>query len=314
MRGPSSRTPRGTSPASCRHGAVPGRVPQAPVSGPAGEGDLADETGLDPARTAGTPRRYWGGERASVALQRFQLPHQAGEHRPGDSGADVPRVDEPAAMVNPQHQRSDGVRPPALAGIPPADDDLPVPDVLDLDPVPAPARMVPGGQRLADHPSRPCVRLAASTPSASSRNYGGVRTGSVSRTRSPSRARRSVWGSSSSDSSPWCSRSNGYSCTGASSMSRADLPLEQHVEVPVRRTLEGKLQLTGGEHGLEGRPGPSRRGPSRCRPLSPEWSGCRSRNRRRREARSRPGPPRSPCSCARYMRSAHYPSRTTKSG
>src|SRR6202011_5023649 len=40
----------------------------------------------------------------------------------------------------------------SLAGCPAADDDLLVPGVLDLDPVPAGAGVVAGGQRLADDP------------------------------------------------------------------------------------------------------------------------------------------------------------------
>jgi ATP-dependent DNA ligase len=50
----------------------------------------------------------------------------------------------------------------ALTGLPPADDDILVPDVPDRDPVPAPARVVTGGQRLASHPSKPCANTVGS--------------------------------------------------------------------------------------------------------------------------------------------------------
>ena len=67
-------------------------------------------------------------------------------------GADVPRVPQPVIVIDTQQQGADRVSAAALALVPPADDDLLVPDVLDLDPVPATARMVAGGQRLARPP------------------------------------------------------------------------------------------------------------------------------------------------------------------
>ena len=119
------------------------------------------------------PRAYRGGTgvpKGRLAVQRDKLPLQAGQHRPGEPGADVPGIAQPAVVGNAQDQRSDRAGAATLAGLPAADDGLLVPDVLDLDPVPPLARMVEGGQRLADHtPFRPCLRLAATTASASSR-------------------------------------------------------------------------------------------------------------------------------------------------
>ena len=131
---------------------VPAGVPHTPVGGPLGERDLAGQPGFHPVRAAGIPRRHRRAERAGIALERAQLPQQVGEHRRGEPGADVPRVPQPVIVIDTQQQRADRVSAAALTGSPPADDDLLVPDVLDLDPVPAPARMIAGGQRLADHP------------------------------------------------------------------------------------------------------------------------------------------------------------------
>ena len=119
------------------------------------------------------PRAYRGGTgvpKGRLAVQRDKLPLQAGQHRPGEPGADVPGIAQPAVVGNAQDQRSDRAGAATLAGLPAADVGRLVPDVLDLDPVPPLARMVEGGQRLADRtPFRPCLRLAARTASASSR-------------------------------------------------------------------------------------------------------------------------------------------------
>jgi hypothetical protein len=69
----------------------------------------------------------------------------------GEAGADVRGVAELVAVPDGEEQRADRVRAAALAGFPAADDDVGVPDVLDLDPVPALAGMVGRGQGLAVH-------------------------------------------------------------------------------------------------------------------------------------------------------------------
>ena len=81
---------------------VPAGVPHAPVGGPLGERDLAGKPGFRPVRAAGIPGRHRRAERAGIALERCQLPQQVGEHCLGEPGADVPRVPQPAVVVDTQ--------------------------------------------------------------------------------------------------------------------------------------------------------------------------------------------------------------------
>ena len=101
-------------------------------------------------RVAGVLGRDRRGERAGAGLQGPQPAAQVGEHGLGEPGSDVPGVPQAPAVVDAEQQRADGVRAAAVPGLPAADDDLGVPEVLDLDPVPALPRIVGRGQRLAD--------------------------------------------------------------------------------------------------------------------------------------------------------------------
>ena len=94
-----------------------------------GKRDLAGQPGFGPVRAAGIPGRHRRAERAGIALERAQLPHQVREHRLGEPGADVPRVPQPVIVIDTQQQRADRVsaaaltlatQTPGTAPIPPA--------------------------------------------------------------------------------------------------------------------------------------------------------------------------------------------------
>jgi hypothetical protein len=130
--------------------AAPARVAHAPVTGPLGEPHLADELRPDPVRAAGMLGRERRAERAGRGLQRTQPADQVSKHGLGETGSDMPGVPQAPAVVNAEQQGADRVRPPSPARCPAADDDLGVPEVLDLDPVPALPRIVVRRKRLAD--------------------------------------------------------------------------------------------------------------------------------------------------------------------
>ena len=130
---------------------APARLAQDPVGGPLGERDLADQPGFHPPGAASLLGRNICPERALFTPQRPQLPHQVGEHVLGKAGADMSGVSQLVAVVDADQQGADRVRAAAFARFPPADDDFLLLDVLDLDPVPALARVVGRIQRLADH-------------------------------------------------------------------------------------------------------------------------------------------------------------------
>ena len=107
------------------------------VAGPLDEGDLADKLRVDPLHATGVLGGHCHSERAVRTVQRLQPARQVGEGGLGEAGADVPGVSQPGSIPGADQQRADRVRAAALAGFPAADDDFLVPDVLDLDPVPA---------------------------------------------------------------------------------------------------------------------------------------------------------------------------------
>src|ERR1700730_11732184 len=119
---------------------APARMAHAPLAGPLGERHLADEPRLGPVRVAGVLGRARRAERADAGLHRPQPADQVGEHRLGEPGSDVPGVPQVPAVVDAEQQGADGVGPRAVAGGPDADDDLLVPDGIELDPGAAPAR------------------------------------------------------------------------------------------------------------------------------------------------------------------------------
>ena len=121
---------------------APAGVTQQQAGGPFGEGNFADQARLGPLGLARVPGGHRAGERAGGAAQHPQPPGQIDEHGLGEAGADVPCVPQLAVVKYAEQQRADGVSAAALAGFPAADDDLGVPDVLDLDPAPALAGMV----------------------------------------------------------------------------------------------------------------------------------------------------------------------------
>ncbi len=83
---------------------------------PLGELDLGDELRLDPDDVALADARHLRNllERRRVPLERLQLRQEPVDLAVAEPGADVPDVDEVAALVGREHERAERARAPAL--------------------------------------------------------------------------------------------------------------------------------------------------------------------------------------------------------
>src|SRR4051795_11319230 len=108
------------------------RVAQHAVAGPLGEPDLCDQLRAYPMHVSLAHRVAL--ERRTVHFTVGELRTECPQHRVAEPGADLARVDEDAAVVVAEQQRTE----PGAAALrlgPAADDELLVPDALELEPV-----------------------------------------------------------------------------------------------------------------------------------------------------------------------------------
>ena len=108
-----------------------------PVVRPFGELDLGDELRLDPddiaLSDAGHLRNLL--ERRRLPLERLQLAEEPIDLAVAEPGADIPGIDEVAALVGREHERAERALAPALPARVAGDHELLLAVALDLQPI-----------------------------------------------------------------------------------------------------------------------------------------------------------------------------------